>query len=456
MKMKNVSALVTMLLWPALALAQGNAWPWAGDESGVDAPKETLLAQVGGEAGARGDIGIFADPELAGDPAADGAAFVGEPEEDDMPIIDEINGSVSAPDFVPLEDVSKKAGGGINVAAYEEILKENLTLRRELDAAEVERDDALADKERIEDELLDMERQLTESVDLLQRVKASSASPDADRIVALETELAEVEAENAGLRKQVDDFEGEAAMGAVPGSAPDVGSDLFKALQMENVELKRQTRVLQDERNSLAATVEQLNSDRAGEAAAIDQARGRESHIQEELDIANAAVDKYKASLDKLLQQIPEMEQELAMLRDTVDAKNRELETHDQQIEAMQTEIDKREWRLVKAERMQALMEKAREEVRKTSQKEKRDLHYNMASVYAREGRIRDAEKEYLRALRVDPTDPDSHYNLAILYEESLDNRRKAAVHFKAYLKLAPNAKDVDEVKAWLIDLEME
>ena len=456
MRLTILSITAAVMIWPTIGHAQGQGWPWAGDATDAGASEESLVAQAAEGAGARGDVGIFADPELAGDPSADGTAWADGAPEDDMPIIDEINGAVTSPDFVPLQKPSAKSGGGINVAAYEELLKENMTLRRELDGAEDDRVDALADKRRIEEELLDMESQLTESVDLLQKLKSSGDGPDLDRIISLETELSNVASKNAKLRKQIDEMQAQASQPSASGPSPRLGSDLFKALQEETVVLKRQVRELQGERDMLKSDVARLSSERAGESQAMTQASEREAELQEALDRSARGTDKYKSALDKLLKQIPKMEQELAKLRDTVDVKNRELETHDQQVEAMQAEIEKRDWRLDKSERMQVLMERTREEVHKTNQKEKRDLHFNMAAVYAKEGRMRDAEKEYLRSLRIDPTDADSHYNLAILYEESFDNKSKAAVHYRAYLKLAPNARDVDEVKAWLIDLEMK
>jgi tetratricopeptide (TPR) repeat protein len=149
------------------------------------------------------------------------------------------------------------------------------------------------------------------------------------------------------------------------------------------------------------------------------------------------------------------METGLAEMRDTVEMKDRELMSRGRELEMLRLEMDKREQRLIKAERMTALMEKSRAEVKAFSKKEERDLHYNMASVYAKEGRHREAEQEYLKALRADPTDAGSHYNLGILYDEVFSEKSKAAMHYRAYLKLAPNAPDSDEVKSWLLQLDL-
>jgi tetratricopeptide (TPR) repeat protein len=72
-----------------------------------------------------------------------------------------------------------------------------------------------------------------------------------------------------------------------------------------------------------------------------------------------------------------------------------------------------------------------------------------------REGRYRDAEEAYLKALEESPNDPDVHYNLGILYDDHLKNDEKAALHYRKYLKLNPYGQDVDQVKSWLMQLEV-
>ncbi|MFC1453319.1 tetratricopeptide repeat protein, partial [Verrucomicrobiota bacterium] len=118
-------------------------------------------------------------------------------------------------------------------------------------------------------------------------------------------------------------------------------------------------------------------------------------------------------------------------------------------------ELQRREHRLIQAERMASVIERTREEVSAVRKREQRDIHYNMAVVYTKEGKIREAEQEYLRSLLVDPTDPDVHYNLAILYEDELSDPRKAAMHYRRYLKLKPHGADAARVKEWLMAIEV-
>ena len=66
-----------------------------------------------------------------------------------------------------------------------------------------------------------------------------------------------------------------------------------------------------------------------------------------------------------------------------------------------------------------------------------------------------EAEQEYLKALRIDPTDAFCHYNLGILYDDELGSKRRAAMHYRRYLLLAPYSPDVDHGQEWLNRLEM-
>lgn len=81
-------------------------------------------------------------------------------------------------------------------------------------------------------------------------------------------------------------------------------------------------------------------------------------------------------------------------------------------------------------------------------------LHYNLGVSYTKEKSYEMAIDEYEKALSLDPKDADSHYNLAIIYDEYRKNPKRAIEHYKRYLELRPDAADVDEVKDWISRLE--
>jgi len=91
--------------------------------------------------------------------------------------------------------------------------------------------------------------------------------------------------------------------------------------------------------------------------------------------------------------------------------------------------------------------------VAQISDRERRDMHYNMAVVYAKEGRYIEAEAEYLRALRIDPSDAVVHYNLGILYDDELNDpgRRSCTTGIP---ETQSACSDVDAVKGWLLKIE--
>lgn len=83
-------------------------------------------------------------------------------------------------------------------------------------------------------------------------------------------------------------------------------------------------------------------------------------------------------------------------------------------------------------------------------------FHYNLALTYDESRRYKEALAEYKKALEVAPDDPDIHYNLGVLYDERLYDNKRAIEHYRAYLKLRPNAQDADEVVYWITKAEEE
>jgi len=75
-------------------------------------------------------------------------------------------------------------------------------------------------------------------------------------------------------------------------------------------------------------------------------------------------------------------------------------------------------------------------------------------------GNTRKRPGEYEKTLELDPDDADVHYNLAIVYDDHLQDNEKAILHYRRYLEICPDAKDADAVEEWMYearqDLEWE
>jgi tetratricopeptide (TPR) repeat protein len=103
-----------------------------------------------------------------------------------------------------------------------------------------------------------------------------------------------------------------------------------------------------------------------------------------------------------------------------------------------------------------ALIEELQVELTKTQESTLRDrltLAYNLACIYKAARQYTKAEAEFMKALALDPDDPGVHFNLGILYDDNLDDARKALVHYQRFLELAPHDKDAPKVIEWMSSL---
>lgn len=360
------------------------------------------------------------------------------------------------------------APAGIDPAAYNELLKENLKLRRKISDADRSRQTTREENERLQREIRDLDVHITESASLiadLKRKRASATGAESiagqeavleQRLSAAEEEKLKMNGELNALRAKLARIEGDDARATV--AAKDrvpPGSPLFRQLEQENAELRAR---LGDVRQNITAA-ERLRTEMARheqERATRDaEAEEREKELAAKLAATETRENQKQRTVEELLEQIPALEQKIAKLESDAPRGAAPGSEDGRDVEALRARLREQEHRLMKAERMAAMLQTAQSEVREASDREKRDMHYNMAAVYGKEGRFRDAEREYLHALRVDPTDAFCHYNLGILYDDELNNPRRAAMHYRRYLKLRPHAPDVDMVKEWLMRLDM-
>lgn len=62
---------------------------------------------------------------------------------------------------------------------------------------------------------------------------------------------------------------------------------------------------------------------------------------------------------------------------------------------------------------------------------------YNLrAQLHIRNGKIKEAETDYLKALELDPNYANAHYNIALLYDIYYQDIQKAIQHYEKYMSL--------------------
>ena len=103
-----------------------------------------------------------------------------------------------------------------------------------------------------------------------------------------------------------------------------------------------------------------------------------------------------------------------------------------------------------------AEIERLRDIVRRMADANRRELtamRYNLGCLWRRVGEPRKAEEEFLKALKLSPDDPATHYNLGILYQEDLRDQERAREHYERFLELSPQDRDAAQVRGWLMEL---
>jgi len=359
------------------------------------------------------------------------------------------------------EQERRTAEKGLDAGAYGELVEENLELRSMIDEKSREKESVHKENERLSRETKDLEGKITELVSVVQdlRKEGASAPGSPDRIAELESSLATAKREKARLGEELQRLQQEQNTipdSSVAGPPPLPGSDLFRRIEKENALLKEKLARIDAVRRKAEKDREKMAKREDLHKSEVEREIKKRKALGKELAEVRLVEKEHRKAVKKVLKQIPTMEKKLTDLRGRLEEKDTAFSATEKDLETMKAELQRREYRLMKAEKMTILMEKAREEVTQVSDKEKRDMHYNMAAVFAARGRSKDAEREYLRALRIDPADADVHYNLGILYDDELNGKHKAVMHYRRYLKLRPHANDVDKVKLWLIAAETE
>lgn len=356
--------------------------------------------------------------------------------------------------------------GSVDASAYNELLRENLDLRRKVtDTASAE---ALLAREnqRLTVEVKSLEAQIGKLALSLQELKqkepagGASARDIEARLAAAEAERGRLQESLAALSKAAEERQRTAASVSTPvpqvgASSVSPGSDLFRRMEKDNLELRESLARLEAEHKRTVDAQARIASDEAKAKDTVADLTDREKRLREELAAAAASAKEREQKNRDLMERLPHLETNLATLSRDVEAKNAALAEKSREVELLKEELRKREQRLTGAERTAAIMGQAKVEIQQTAAREKRDMHYNMGAMYARDGKFASAEQEYLKALQIDPADADVHYNIGILYDENIGDKTKAAMHYRRFLMLKPHGPDADAVKGWLMAIEV-
>jgi tetratricopeptide (TPR) repeat protein len=262
-----------------------------------------------------------------------------------------------------------------------------------------------------------VDEMLLREAKLLDDLSRAGKSSD-ERTAVITEELETARKKNAELEKDIARLKDEVAAarksaGRKSGPSPEPGSDLFRELQDEATVYRKLLVKMRDAEKKSERRIQSLTQD-------------------------NSKLKQKIACLDR---------QAADGKRDRRDVKR------------LRSELAKRDRDLAKMREklaMAASGEGAGTRVITVNGGENPDLYFNTGVLYVKSGEYDKAEWEFLKALRLDPSAADVHYNLGILYDDHLDRKKEAEKHYRKFLELAPDNDDADNVRLWLLELEMD
>jgi tetratricopeptide (TPR) repeat protein len=355
---------------------------------------------------------------------------------------------------------SGTAPGSVDAAAYNDLLRDNLDLRRKLTDAAATESRLARENDRLASEVRVLEGQISKLVTSIQELKQKEPSGAGtgdmeSRLAALEAEKKRLQDSLATIAREAEERRRAAVTAPVQATAvPPVepGSDLFRRTERENLELREKLARLEAENKRTSEANTRIAGEEARARTAFDDIAAKEKALRDELAAAKEQERKSRDLADRL----PKVESDLAARTKDAEEKSAVIAERERQIKALQDELRRRDTRASGAERAATLMEQAKRDVEAVSLRERRDMHFNMGVMYARGGKYRSAEREYLKALDIDPGDADVHYNLGILYDDNLGDKAKAATHYRRFLMLRPHGPDAEAVRGWLTAAEIK
>lgn len=323
----------------------------------------------------------------------------------------------------------------IDPATYQRVVEENIELRREQER--LARDNAELRKQNA-GLILDV-KELETKREQMAAVIAQLKTPDETRaeIARLQAERATLVTEVSRLRQTLNLVPPALTNAPAPSPGPEPGSSLFRKLEQENSDLRDQ---IAREREAL-----QL------ETKAREALQGQMTDLQVQLG--------RMAENDTLLKRnLAQAKTTEGILRKALAKIARKSFLQQEEIEKLRQENSKQE------------AAKARDEAQggalpatSVSGAAKRDVVQGANEVDVlgqaqrslKAGRTKEAEKLYLQALQRSPGNSRIHYDLGVLYADYIDDPERAAYHLRKYLEANPAAADADQVRAWLVELDM-
>jgi len=86
----------------------------------------------------------------------------------------------------------------------------------------------------------------------------------------------------------------------------------------------------------------------------------------------------------------------------------------------------------------------------------KADIYYNKAVEFIKNKQYQPAEEILEEVVKLNSRDKDAYYNLGVLNEAYLSNKKKALLYYQKFIELAPDSQDAKEVRGWIEEINKQ
>ena len=225
--------------------------------------------------------------------------------------------------------------------------------------------------------------------------------------------------------------------------------------------LLRENAAFKKEREAIAEENGKLRTQNSGFAARVKDLESRvqfltgkadtaENRLAEEKRISEETISALKAELDDERKKAQEKENNLdkqEYVRRYNDARN-QLEGARKALSEMTAQ---RSQELVKTEEKIKGIVAENENLKIKMGK----AHFNLGTLLFKAGDYEKSAYEYEQAITIMPNDPETSYNLAIVYDHYLDKPEKAKGYYEQYFRLEPNPGRKKQLKERIAENEL-
>lgn len=326
---------------------------------------------------------------------------------------------------------SAQTGGNEAKKTPQDLEQENARLRTEMENLKLDRNNVLKQAQVLQ----------KEKADLVAKLEAASSTTNGAAV-----EIESLKKENTVLKTEAEKLKAARA----------------KDRELHTEEKTAMEQKLKEEEDRSASLAKSLEAYTPEKVSTLVEDRNRLEAENKRLAERLLEVEKKMAEIQKNLTPLELDRQELHKIQ----AENKELRNrtkYQQKMEARLAQLIKenKEYR----EQLEILKGKFKDAVpglaksgriAQKMMRENAQMHYNLGTIFLQNKRYKEAIGEYEKVLELMPNDPDTHYNLGVLYDDFLKDREKALYHYQKYIAVNPKAPDAKRVETYILNLELE